>query len=737
MSLIEFIRFIRRHIYFLTLFPLALAVWVTVLTSNSPEEYFSKTMVYTGLASGYTLESGEDQRIDYFAVNNAFDNLLNLINGRETREDVAMRLLAQHLMLAEPEPEIISATSFAALQDIFPEAARKDVVVRESLEQTLDNLKRGEAQLLVQDVVNASGGFYSLEELSKIRVSRKSNSDMIEISYETTDPGICQNTLSILTDVFIARHKKLKESETGTVMNYFIRETRRVKNDLDNIENNLRDFRHKNRIINYYEQTKTIANHKSNIEGEIQQEKMRRSAAEVLLVKLEDKLGIQGAITLRSRSIIEKRKKLGALISRITLLEFKQNKEREIASLQEKAEKMRKQLRNDIETLYQARNSIEGMPRKQVLDKWLTRFLQVSESNARLEILEKRLKEYEKNYDLFSQLGSELSRFEREVGVKEKEYLELLHSLNLSKLRQRNIEISSTLNVIDPPYFPKKPQPSKRFRLIFLALFGTGFMALAALLLIEYFDSTIKTPERAKNILGLSLIGALPLRTHKVNQVVYKRLRRRLIAYILRNLRFHIGTTKKEGRPTVLAVISTMRGEGKSIVLKMLAGKLHSLGNKVFVLKPDLGTRGEADPGKEQAPQGIQQTSFGPALHYAVNADFFQFNHVASLLKDTALNYQDFDYILVEMPALLTHEIPLGLIKQAHLSILVTQANRVWQQSDMSILRDYIKQTGISPLCLLNGVKMDRLEGLVGEMPLRRSFLRKAIKQIAKLEFRS
>ena len=35
-------------------------------------------MVYTGLASGYSIESQGDSKVDFFGTNIAFDNLINV-----------------------------------------------------------------------------------------------------------------------------------------------------------------------------------------------------------------------------------------------------------------------------------------------------------------------------------------------------------------------------------------------------------------------------------------------------------------------------------------------------------------------------------------------------------------------------------------------------------------------------------------------------------------------------------
>ena len=102
MNLLEFIRLIARNWKVLVLFPLTTAGIVFFLTRNTKKEYVSNTQVYTGIASGYGITSGENDRVDYFAVNNAFDNLMATIKSRETIEEVGMRLLAKHLLVEKP-----------------------------------------------------------------------------------------------------------------------------------------------------------------------------------------------------------------------------------------------------------------------------------------------------------------------------------------------------------------------------------------------------------------------------------------------------------------------------------------------------------------------------------------------------------------------------------------------------------------------------------------------------------
>ena len=118
MTLIDFIRLILKHLILLIVVPLLLATMVIALTMNPSFEYSSQTILYTGLASGSSIEM--DKTFNYQATNTAFDNLINIIESRETQEEVAIRLLALHLMLPEANPKYISKTFYDELKSKIP-----------------------------------------------------------------------------------------------------------------------------------------------------------------------------------------------------------------------------------------------------------------------------------------------------------------------------------------------------------------------------------------------------------------------------------------------------------------------------------------------------------------------------------------------------------------------------------------------------------------------------------------
>ena len=85
MTIIEFVRLILKHLVLLLVVPLLLGLMVIVLTMNPSYTFSSQTILYTGLATGSSIEM--DKKFNYQATNTAFDNLINIIKSRETQEE--------------------------------------------------------------------------------------------------------------------------------------------------------------------------------------------------------------------------------------------------------------------------------------------------------------------------------------------------------------------------------------------------------------------------------------------------------------------------------------------------------------------------------------------------------------------------------------------------------------------------------------------------------------------------
>ncbi|HDO06305.1 MAG TPA: LysM peptidoglycan-binding domain-containing protein, partial [Bacteroidetes bacterium] len=366
---------------------------------------------------------------------------------------------------------------------------------------------------------------YSIGFISKIQIYRISNSDLVKLTYTSNDPGICEQTLKIISQVFMDDYKSLRVNETDRVVKYFEREVDSADKKLAQAEDRLLHFNKSNNIINYYEQSKAIAIQKEALDKYFQDQQIRLSGASASLHALETKMTARDSIYLKSDVISQREKELATVTQKIIVNQLAKDYNPKVKRKLNELTNRQKQLRNEIklyvDQLYLYGHSTQGVPIKNILDSWLQNRITYVEARAGLMVLAKRKLDFIRTYQKMAPLGAMLTRIQREIKVAEQTYLELLRSLNLAKMKQQNMEMSTNIKVVDPPFFPIQPNPS-RTKYIVLAAGIFGFMLVALLIImLEYFDTSMKNPSRVTEQTGMQLAGAYPIMSsrHQANEL--------------------------------------------------------------------------------------------------------------------------------------------------------------------------------------------------------------------------
>ncbi len=717
MSIRLFILLIKRHLILLATIPVLLAIIVFTLSHGTEQKYKSNTKIYTGIASGYTIESGSNNRIDYFAVNNAFDNLLEVINGRETKEEVGIRLLAQHIFLDSINEMIISQPHLEELKALFTNKEFENLR-KKTYHETVNNLHsllKSREQNPIKELLNNPIVIYSPEGLSAISFSRIASSDMIEGYIEYIDPGVCQQALNIYIEVFSSKYKEIKQNETSSVVSYFKKQSEQVYDKLTSEENSLRKFREQHKIINYYEQTKYISAKSEDLEEDLHNEKLNIAAASAAVERTEEYLGNRKTILKYSDEIIDLRNRLTKSSRELAFEQTNTNPDAEkINELEREITIQKEKMTSAIQDLYDTQHSTEGIPLNELLNEWLMNTLIVDQGTARVEVLEQRKREFLKKYEKFAPLGSSLKRYDRKIDVIEREYLQLLHSLNSSKMKQQNIELSNTLKVIDNPNFPIIPEPSKKLRKTMLGFIVGAVVTLSILVLLEVLDNTLKTIKNGEDKIGLKLVSAFPNIHHLDRDTNFNIVSNLVIKELIQQIKIH---TADNHHPKTISIFSTKPKEGKSLIVEILKKNLEKRGKKVLRLSPM----------NKNKIEGIS---------YKITNDFSEkktFNEIIS----EKIDLSTFDIILFEIPAILTEEIPSELIKNTDFNLLITRSNRTWSSSDQNALNTYRKTAINQPYLFLNGISVEEIEPLIGEIPKSRSKLRRFMKNLIRFNMYS
>jgi polysaccharide biosynthesis transport protein len=716
MNLIEFLRLIKKNIILLIIIPLVMASSTYFFTKNAEREFTSSAMIYTGLSTGFNIESTGESRKDQFVVNNSFENILNTIKSRETMREVSFKLLSEILILKKPDGKHVNPKTFEKLKQWIPDEIRKSIVVTNNAAATYNNLQRAyqqEKPKKIRELFNDGNSPFSLKNLSDIKAVRKGSSDMIELSYTLTDKGLCENTLKLFLEVFIIKYKGLKVSETGNVVEYFQDQLATAKKDLNMAEDRMKTFSENGQIINYYEQTKALAGKKEDVNDEQNRLVGELDAADNALRKLEEKLAINRESFFKNTELLNQKEKIASLSSEIA-----KNSLNPSYSIQEdlsiKVKQHERLLSEGVKKLYERTHSTENVQIKNLLDSWLENMILVEKNRARVKVLDKRMYEIKKDYSRFAPLGSSLSRLEREIDVHERAYIQILHDLNTALLRKQNIELSSKLNVIDKPLTIELP--SKKMMLVILSAL-VGFIGiLAGLVVLEITDQTIKTVERGIEMIGLDAVGALPVLAK--NNVFHQQITQTLVGQIVTNIKMKINPNESSSSTPLILISSTQPLEGKSFIGDQITSHLEKSGALVLLIQPGITETIIFEDGKITYPE----TKFLSEL-----------KDISELIV-SEIDPSDYDYCLLELPSLLSGNVPTQILKNANISILTVAATRSWKKADrnaVQILQNYNLPVEI----LVNGVAWESLENQVSEKEMSNPKWKIALKRLFRLEF--
>ncbi|HSJ66275.1 MAG TPA: hypothetical protein VK921_01310 [Anditalea sp.] len=669
MALQDIIRLLLKNWIWLIAIPIVLAVSIFFFTRGAKRVYVSDTTVFTGIASGYSITGSVEA--DFYSASTAFDNLLFLINSRETKEEVAIRLLSYHLMLEDVNPILLNWNSYLNFQEILPAELRKQLVAP-TFGETYDNVRTyysTDTENEIYELLTSEEDFYSLRALSALVSSRIGTSDIIRIEYETADPAICKHTLELLTDVFINRNRNLREGQTESVVGYYEVEARRAYERLEDIEQRFLEFNVGNNIINYDEQTKNISSHREILYTDFAEVEMQYVAARSALEAIEDRLEQRAQTTLSSNEILELRNRVSSLSSQISDIEiFKQPApgtptDQQLQQLRAELTRTTNQIQANVQDYYAQTHTVGGIPSEGLLNEWVRNVIMVEEGAAKLEVMARRKQDFLLEYERMAPLGATLKRIEREIDLAEREYLTFLNSLNSSRLNQQNIALTAQLKIVDPPFLPVKPRSSKRIIFILVGAIGSFMCVFAFLITREFLDDSVRKPSLATKVTGLPVAGIIPLVVEKkFSNAKEEKVLTQLARYLLMKAK------ERKDRPFSIGLISMNEGEGKSTAIRLLTEKMAKLGSKVVSYK-------------------------------AVD-----FPNISFIDTDQS------SIVFIEFPPVAEEMFPLDLLADLDLILLTIRSNRAWTKADQKSFETISGQTAADTEILLTGVLPEHSE---------------------------
>lgn len=686
----RFLYRIRHQVAFGTLIITALVAYFSQFMGKN---YTVSTSIYTGIVTSTGLT--DEDRADWQIINNTYDNLVNLTKSKGTLETVSLKLLALCLTYGNANTDnlYISAKNYTKLITTVPEDIL-NLVDTASLDKTFNSLKEykySDSYNYLQELFNSQAPFFSYAALSSIIIRRQGNSDLVEITYTSTDPGITWNTVKLVSEELKASYNHLRYQAANDIVKYYEEELKKVRAKLNQQENELTNFNVQNSVINYDEQTKAIANSFADFENRYEETLRNYESSSQLIKDLEKFMLIRAKLIKSNEEFIKTLEDISHISGKITEIETftseeMQNKDSELIAYKAELKEAEKKIALLTEQINTYKESKEGVAIEGLVDEWLKQTLLYAKSQAELNVLKKRKQDFTEQYKAYSPVGTQIKQKEREINVSEQSYIQILYALNMAKMKQKNIQLTSAnLNTISEPSFPLFSDKGKRLLLIIAAFIGSLIFIIGLNLIIELLDRTLRDAERAKRLTGMNILGAFTGRNSQLKfRGFVKTCNRISAAYICNRLNAYI----QKDKTMYVNILSIEDKEGKSFICHYLQDRWEEIGFNVKYVK------------------------LGEDLQ--INATLLVADEIESYLQIEERP----DILLVEYPAIKKDGVPPFLLRNAQINLLVANACRVWKNSDTEYVSYLHEMTHNAPLFLyLNNASREAVEDFTGQLP--------------------
>ena len=704
MNAIYFIRLLQKSFRWMIILGFSLAISVFILTINMPREYESEAELNSNVSTSVNLGDIGPAPMDFFSTSSKVDNIINTVKSRQTLNEVSSALLSYHVGLdTEATERIITNSSLSDLEDYFPiellEEWRSER--NESKRRLAINLWK-EENITTENyhrVFDSENSPYGLKSLGKVYIYRIGSSDLMRLTYRWRDSGIAQKTLSLILEVLFDKMNDMNLAMSRDVVAYFEEELEKASKDLSVAEDQMKIFRAENEILNFYEQTEALSVMKENMEDELQKENANFNATKATLVKLERQLQVNKELLRYGRQLLILKDKIADIQRQIAIVEVGGKNQTLLNRLRKEEAALNMQLKTDLLNRTAFERTTDGVDIEKLLESWVDATLALDASEARLEVFEERKAYFDREYRRMTPLGTQLTKIERKIRVREEYFLEVLHGLNQAVLHKQTLSMSSDgLIVSVPATYPSKPLPSKRLFLVIIGFFiGIALPYLIAFL-YDLLDQSIKTKNRAEFFTNKKVIAGFPSKSYRLS-----------------NMDVDMSQLYRKSMNQLMQRILDRREKSKSVTINILHFSIHSR--------------------KETFIDFLKNALDFEEISYRID----DFSHIA---EPSMGRYKDYinakegtskervDVEIVVHPNILEFNYNKSRIQKSAINLYVLNSKSVWRVADTYKLNELNALELKDDHIVLMNVKDYDIENIVGEIPKKRSQIRVFLKRL-------
>ncbi len=536
-----------------------------------------------------------------------------------------------------------------------------------------------------------------------VSVSQKSQySTMLEISYEDNVPLRAQEFANALSEAYIEQNIEKKTKEATRKLTFIDKQLKFITENLKGSAIKLEEFKKTSNTVNLSAKAEKIIRQMSEYETKLAEITIQQEMLNTLYEQ------VKSGENLESIAIIGVDKEKSALSDMIKELQDAIIKKK---VLRENYTEMHSEVSKLSKTIVQ-----------------LEKVIIATIKNLRTSIKERKVliaKSIGKQQKLLNTLPAD----ERMFGQLQRKFVvnEKIYSYLLEKRSETAIIKASTVSknrIIDKALTPGSPIKPKKKLIVLAGLILGLILGIALAFLREFLDDRIKEEEDVTKVTNVPILGLIPNIKADHDKVNVFLSPKSAVAESFRNLRTNLQFMERKKNTHVIAVTSTVGGEGKTTICINLGGIMSMAEKKTVILnldmrKPTLHEKFGLQNTKGMSTLLSGRTALGEAIQYTEyeNLDIITSGPVppnpseliqSEVMEKVLEKLRDiYDVIILDTP-------PIGLVTDARTlmhfadtSIYVLRADyskKGFLRSIEKLSREEIRGLGI----LLNDVKMSR-----------------------------
>ena len=574
--------------------------------------------------------------------------------------------------------------------------------------------------------------------LSKLKVNIEADTDILTLSYQSTDPQQAAAIVNSLMRDYQQNNISTNTAEVRSAREFLNKQLPEVEQRLIQAEAELRQFKEKNSIIALQEEAqvgvKSLKNLSENIIkaqaylGEV------RTRSEGLRNQLQ--LETQKALTIstlnQSPIVQEALTQYQKVQDELAVAQTQFTSDHPtVISLSRKEEALRNQLEKKVGQIVNNGESISernlqiGEIKQTLTAELVKSEVELLAASNRVDILRKNFITQQARLRSLPRLEQTQRQLQRKLEVAQLTYTELLKKLQEAEVvENRNV---GNATIITEASVPEKPISPNIMRNLLLGGVGAILLGIGTTLLLERMDKSLKTVDQIKQFFGYPILGTIPKIKTSKGSIENKELE----LPVLKNpyspvnsafeiLQTNLAFTASDKTLKVIVITSPNPSEGKSFVSANLAIALSQLGHRVLLVDADMRRPRQHAIWEIPNFMGLSNVLVGQStLKDAVKNTLVTLNvlpvgkippnplkllesqRMSSLIAEAE---QEYDYVIVDTPSLTTFADGLVLSKLAD-GILMVVRPGVVDSNTVKVVKNRIEQSGQQVLgMVVNGV---------------------------------